>query len=240
MTSLTASAPHIHDATTYDDLVDWGPQPDALAGASHSSGRLLHKGPGNIPEAGVWVCTPGKWRLSIPRDEFCYFLAGDALYESDSGETVEVRAGTAVHFPPGWSGVCAVRETLRNSYMLSSTDVRERSHAAVLADPLELEELVDWGAVPTNIEGNARTSGKLLARNADRSAETGVWLCTPGLWDCHVTSDEYCHFLAGHSIYTHESGETIEIRPDTLAFFPKDWRGTCRVVETVRKVYMIR
>ena len=28
--------------------------------------------------------------------------------------------------------------------------------------------------------------------------------------------------------------------PDTVAFFPKDWKGTCRVHETIRKVYMIR
>ena len=29
-------------------------------------------------------------------------------------------------------------------------------------------------------------------------------------------------------------------RPDTTAFFPQDWKGTCRVHETIRKVYMIR
>ena len=32
----------------------------------------------------------------------------------------------------------------------------------------------------------------------------------------------------------------IEITPDMAAFFPKGWKGTCRVHETVRKVYMIR
>jgi uncharacterized cupin superfamily protein len=31
----------------------------------------------------------------------------------------------------------------------------------------------------------------------------------------------------------------IEVVPGTAAFFPKDWRGTCRVHATVRKVYMI-
>ena len=35
------------------------------------------------------------------------------------------------------------------------------------------------------------------------------------------------------------SGEVIEIEPDTAAFFPQDWKGTCRVHETVRKVYLI-
>ena len=37
-----------------------------------------------------------------------------------------------------------------------------------------------------------------------------------------------------------KEGEVIEIEPDTAAFFPKDWKGTCRVHETVRKIYMIR
>jgi uncharacterized cupin superfamily protein len=32
----------------------------------------------------------------------------------------------------------------------------------------------------------------------------------------------------------------IEIVANTAAFFPKHWKGTCRVHETVRKVYMIR
>ncbi len=118
MTNLASTAPHIHGASTCDGLADWGPQPDALAGASHSTGRLLHKGPNNSPEAGVWVCTPGTWRLSIPRDEFCHFVAGHALYTHDDGSTVEVGPGTAVLFPAGWTGTCEVRETLRNLYML--------------------------------------------------------------------------------------------------------------------------
>ena len=50
MSQLNSSAPHIHNATGFEDVVDWGPQPDLLEGASHSTGRLLHKGPDNIPE----------------------------------------------------------------------------------------------------------------------------------------------------------------------------------------------
>jgi hypothetical protein len=38
----------------------------------------------------------------------------------------------------------------------------------------------------------------------------------------------------------HESGESIEITPDTMAFFAQDWKGMCTVHETVTKVYMIR
>ena len=55
MSQLNSSAPHIHNATGFEDVVDWGPQPDLLEGASHSTGRLLHKGPDNIPETAFGI-----------------------------------------------------------------------------------------------------------------------------------------------------------------------------------------
>ncbi|TGQ74802.1 cupin domain-containing protein [Mesorhizobium sp. M00.F.Ca.ET.186.01.1.1] len=116
---MTSSAPHLHQATTRADLVDWGAQPDALEGSSHSTGKLVHKGPNNQPESGIWVCTPGRWRLSIPRDELCHFVSGRATYRSDVGEVIDVSAGTVVMFPAGWTGECAVHETMRNVYMLA-------------------------------------------------------------------------------------------------------------------------
>jgi len=119
VTDLASSAPHIHGATTFDDLADWGPQPDMTEGQSQSTGRLLYKGPGNSPETGIWVCTPGRWRLSLPRDEFCHFVSGRATYQSDTGEKIEVSPGTCVLFPQGWTGECDVHETIRNIYMLT-------------------------------------------------------------------------------------------------------------------------
>ena len=116
---MTSSAPHLHQASTRTDLVDWGAQPDALAGASHSTGKLVHKGPNNQPESGIWVCTPGRWRLAIPRDELCHFVTGRATYRSDVGEVIEVSTGTVVMFPAGWTGECTVHETMRNVYMLA-------------------------------------------------------------------------------------------------------------------------
>ncbi|MCU0830885.1 MAG: cupin domain-containing protein [Rhizobiaceae bacterium] len=77
----------------------------------------------------------------MPRDEFCWFIEGEATYVRDTGETVEVKPSTAVHFPAGWRGRCTVRATMRNTYMLS----REATPGAgtfggdgaaqVLADP---------------------------------------------------------------------------------------------------------
>jgi uncharacterized cupin superfamily protein len=109
-----------------------------------------------------------------------------------------------------------------------------------LKNPLSQTDLVDWGVIPTMIEGESRTSGKLLHKGPEGQSECGIWRCTPGKWFCHVTRDEFCHFLAGRCTYVHESGEVIEVTPDTAAFFPQDWKGVCTVHETVTKVYMIR
>ena len=123
---------------------------------------------------------------------------------------------------------------------MNISPVKTPDPTPVLRDPKTIPATADWGVIPTMIEGESRTSGVLLHKGPDGSPESGIWICTPGFWECHVTRDELCHFLEGRCTYTHESGDVIEIKPDTAAFFPKDWKGTCRVHETVRKVYMIR
>lgn len=112
--------------------------------------------------------------------------------------------------------------------------------APTLQDPSTVESLRDWGPIADMLEGQSLTRGVLLHKGAQGENECGVWVCTPGHWRCQVTRDEFCHFLSGRATYTHAQGEVIEVGPDTIAFFPAGWEGTCRVHETVRKVYMIR
>ena len=88
------------------------------------------------------------------------------------------------------------------------------SSAPHLTDPLTHPgPFKDWGVIPTMIEGQSHTSGLLLFKGPNGESETGIWICTPGYWNCHVINDEFCHFLAGRATYTHESGEVIEIVP---------------------------
>eukprot|EP01035_Chromulina_nebulosa_P054873 gene54873-75180_t len=110
----------------------------------------------------------------------------------------------------------------------------------LMRHPLQQTELKDWWVIPTMIRGESHTSGLLIHKGPDGQSECGLWACTPGEWNCHVTRDEFCHFLEGRATYVHESGEVIEVSPDTAAFFPQDWKGTCTVHETIKKVYMIR
>lgn len=112
--------------------------------------------------------------------------------------------------------------------------------APYLRNPLTQTGLADWGVIPTMLEGESRTSGIVIHKGTDGASECGLWVCTPGKWECHVTADEFCHFLEGCCTYVHESGEVIEITPDTAAFFPKGWKGLCTVHQIVKKLYMIR
>ncbi len=101
-------------------------------------------------------------------------------------------------------------------------------------------DLVDWGPVAKPVgETASRTSGRLLHRNEDGSNETGLWVCTPGVWHCEVERDEFCHFLAGRCVYTDDEGGRLENEGGDAAFFPAGWSGTCEVLETVRKTYLI-
>ena len=73
-----------------------------------------------------------------------------------------------------------------------------QSSAPHLQDPAAYPgPFKDWGVIPTMIEGESRTSGLVLYKGPNGESETGIWICTPGYWNCHVTSDEFCHFLFG-------------------------------------------
>lgn len=223
---LNSSAPHIHPAA------DW------QSAAPGENALILHTSSDGSVEVGV-----RRWRqetaaLFCERDMFCYFQRGRGLFRRDTGESIEVAVGTAVHFKEGWRGALEASEPLEATYM--TCDGGPDPHTPVLRDVLTAAPLKDWGAIPTMIEGTSLTAGILLSREPSGRAESGIWTCTPGLWQCEVTSDEYCHFLDGSCTYTHESGERIDIEPDTLAFFPRGWKGPCEVRHTMRKVYMIR
>lgn len=101
------------------ELVDWGPVSEPLGEpVSRTSGRLLHRDPDGANETGVWLCTPGRWRCVVERDEFCHFLAGRCRYTADDGAVLEIGPGDAAFFPAGWSGTCEVREAVRKTYMI--------------------------------------------------------------------------------------------------------------------------
>ncbi len=126
---------------------------------------------------------------------------------------------------------------------MSPDSINEGTAAIVLSNPLTIDsaKLDDWGPVarPTS-ELISKESGILMFRRQDRSSEMGMWQCTPGNWRCEVEKDEFCYFLTGKAIYTADSGEVTVVQAGDAGTFPAGWTGDCEVVETVRKVYMVR
>jgi hypothetical protein len=234
--SLNSSAPHIYPAAKWDQADERADTILTRDAQSRICGLVLHRD--SALELGIRRWYPGNTTQAFQRDELRHVMSGRAVFRSKSGEVIAVEAGTAVHFKQGWNGEVEVLDTLDASYMSCAGGPAERT--PVLREVLSARPLTEWGPVSKPIEGKSHTAGILLSREPDKRAESGIWTCTPGTWRCVLKSDEFCHFLEGHSTYKHDSGELIEIRPDTLAYFPVGWSGTCQVYETVRKVYMIR
>lgn len=121
--------------------------------------------------------------------------------------------------------------------------VNEGKAAVILDNPLAIarETLTDWGDVAKPLgEPISMERGRLMFRRQDGSSEMGMWECTPGRWRCDVARDEFCYFLAGKATYTADTGEKLTVAGGMAATFPAGWAGVCEVVETVRKVYMVR
>ncbi len=86
------------------------------------------------------------------------------------------------------------------------------------------------GDLPKQTDAGFYQEGNLTA---------GTWECEPGKLRLDLDITEFCHLLSGHWILTSESGQVTEIRAGDSWVFPKGWKGTAEVVETVRKVYLI-
>jgi uncharacterized protein len=224
--NLASTAPHVWPASQWRDAF---PKSEKL---------LLHRSSGPPIEVGILRWEKGTIIHQTALDMLCYIMQGTGRFVGRKGEIIQAAPGAAIHFKQGWSGEIEAHEEIHASYMMCEGGPMETT--PVLPDVMTAAPLKDWGEIPKMIWGASRTAGILLSREKNGRAESGIWTCTPGTWHCEVTSDEYCHFLAGSCTYIHDNGEKIEIRPDTLSFFSKGWIGRCEVGRTIRKVYMIR
>ncbi|MBS0366758.1 MAG: cupin domain-containing protein [Proteobacteria bacterium] len=67
---------------------------------------------------GVWECSPGRFRRQVKQAEFSHFLSGECSFTPDGGETLEIRPGDALFFPPNSNGVWEIRKTTRKVFMV--------------------------------------------------------------------------------------------------------------------------
>lgn len=96
----------------------------------------------------------------------------------------------------------------------------------------------DGPAADRIVDGNPRfTTWNLEERDG---LYCGVWESTPGAWRIAYDEWEYCCILAGHSVIEEEGGARHELKTGDRFIIRPGFRGVWRVIETTRKVYVIR
>jgi uncharacterized cupin superfamily protein len=101
-------------------------------------------------------------------------------------------------------------------------------------------DLGPFAPKPTSIHGDQVEASVTLATTADGGTEIGVWECTEGRFTAdRAKSSEFCHFIAGQVEMTHADGRKQMLGAGDAINLPLGWRGEWRVIQRVRKLYVI-
>lgn len=68
--------------------------------------------------AGIWECTPGKFRRQVPQAEFSYIIEGEGSFTPDEGSVVRFCAGDSLYFSPNTQGEWHIKQTVRKAYFI--------------------------------------------------------------------------------------------------------------------------
>jgi len=103
-------------------------------------------------------------------------------------------------------------------------------------------ELEDWGPLEeaTSEDTPMQTHGLTMWTGPEGSGqETGIWQCTAGPSYWVQEENEFIYLLSGSLTVTPDGGKPATFGAGDSAMFPRGWRGTWDLHETVRKVYAI-
>jgi uncharacterized cupin superfamily protein len=103
-------------------------------------------------------------------------------------------------------------------------------------------ELEDWGPLEeaTSEEVPMQTHGLTMWTGPEDSGQsTGIWQCTAGPSYWVQEENEFIYILSGSLTVTPDGGKPATFGAGDSAMFPRGWRGTWDLHETVRKVYVL-
>jgi uncharacterized protein len=108
---------------------------------------------------------------------------------------------------------------------------------AVIHDEVATAALEPWPIASDQVlDGDPQASGTVLWKSADSTLASGVWECTPGTFDW-VHADETLCVVEGRATITPAEGQSFDIRPGSVAFFPEGTKTRWQVHETIRKAF---
>lgn len=98
--------------------------------------------------------------------------------------------------------------------------------------------LENWGPLEEATGPEMETSGITIFDDGN-GVEAGIWECTPGPSRWELETHEVVQVLAGRMTVTEDGGGPVELGAGDVAVFPKGWKGTWDITETVRKMYVL-
>lgn len=253
---MTATAtPKIDGSTAASmELEDRGPfgppLGEPLDGPMATAGRRVWQSADGTITVGLWECAPGRfWTVFEGEGEFIRIVGGRLTCVEEGGATVQLGAGDAMTFPPGWSGEWRIEETLRKVFVgwtaggpesgrgtdASTTTSLKIDGAAVASMDLEEQEPFP----PERTAGSPLgRRGRTVWRSTDGSVETGVWECDAGRFHADFGAfGELMHVVRGEVECTGDDGSSFALRPGDAMTFPRGWTGEWDVRSPLRKVY---
>lgn len=103
-----------------DDDSAFGPA--AAVGAPTSMPPAMARTAGNTAtpagDAGIWECSPGRFRRQVAQAEYSYIIAGEGSFTPDGGAPVDFRAGDSLWFDADTQGEWDIRQTVRKAYLI--------------------------------------------------------------------------------------------------------------------------
>jgi uncharacterized protein len=109
--------------------------------------------------------------------------------------------------------------------------------APTLTQAATMTELEDWGPLEEATGPEMKTSGYTFWE--DGSSSSGVWVCSPGPSYWELDTNEFVHIIGGSMSVTADGGEAVTLKSGDTMMFPRGWKGTWEIHETLRKLYVI-
>jgi uncharacterized protein len=113
MTALTLFRDHQPTAK------DGAPAPDrVLTGAPRTRTINYSSSLEGTVLSGLWEATPGSWRVTYTKWEFCHVISGEGSLEDRTGTVRQIGPGDAFVIEPGFDGIWTVHETMTKHYVI--------------------------------------------------------------------------------------------------------------------------
>lgn len=89
------------------------------------------------------------------------------------------------------------------------------------------------------LEGSPQHTARNFFSDTSGQFFAGVWESTPGRWRVRYSENEFCHITKGRVLIEDEAGRSWSFQPGDSFVIPAGFAGTWKVLEPVRKLYVI-